>query len=91
MSAQRRTVAFMVRLSGPGNRGSNSARLDAGLREVDEVDEPALAARAGLELRIKSNWAGSFFNWSDDDSQSNWGDGRSAQPYETLVVTCRPW
>lgn len=30
-------------------------------------------------LRESSNWRGSFFNWNDDFSLSDWSDGRSAR------------
>jgi len=30
-------------------------------------------------LMFGSNWSGSFFNWNDDYSQSDWGDGTSAR------------
>lgn len=30
-------------------------------------------------LKLDSNWSGSFFNWNDDYSQSDWGDGTSAR------------
>jgi len=30
-------------------------------------------------LKLDSNWSGSFFNWNDDYSQSDWGDGSSAR------------
>ncbi|MDP6946835.1 MAG: hypothetical protein QF464_21980, partial [Myxococcota bacterium] len=30
-------------------------------------------------LREESKWGGSFFNWNDDYSLSDWGDGRSAK------------
>ncbi|MGB0591865.1 MAG: hypothetical protein ACPGU1_19470 [Myxococcota bacterium] len=32
-----------------------------------------------LTLRLESKWSGSFFNWNDDYSQSDWGDGQSAR------------
>jgi hypothetical protein len=32
-----------------------------------------------VTLRAESNWNGSFFNWNDDYSQSDWGDGTSAR------------
>ena len=32
-----------------------------------------------LDLRLGSKWSGSFFNWNDDYSQSEWGDGQSAR------------
>jgi hypothetical protein len=32
-----------------------------------------------VQLREDSNWSGSFFNWNDDFSQSDWSDGRSAR------------
>jgi len=32
-----------------------------------------------LDLRTESNWSGSFFNWNDDYSLSDWGDGQSAR------------
>ena len=31
------------------------------------------------DLKLNSNWSGSFFNWNDDYSQSDWGDGSSAR------------
>jgi hypothetical protein len=31
------------------------------------------------DLKSQSNWTGSFFNWNDDYSQSEWGDGQSAR------------
>ena len=32
-----------------------------------------------VQLRDESNWGGSFFNWNDDYSLSEWSDGSSAQ------------
>ena len=32
-----------------------------------------------IRLRDDSKWSGRFFNWNDDYSQSEWGDGRSAR------------
>ncbi len=32
-----------------------------------------------VTLRAESNWNGSFFNWNDDYSLSDWGDGISAR------------
>ena len=32
-----------------------------------------------VNLRNNSSWSGSFFNWNDDYSQSDWGDGQSAR------------
>ena len=32
-----------------------------------------------VALKADSNWSGSFFNWNDDYSQSDWGDGSSAR------------
>ena len=32
-----------------------------------------------VTLKEESNWSGRFFNWNDDYSQSEWGDGRSAR------------
>jgi len=32
-----------------------------------------------LALKENSNWGGSFFNWNDDFTGSEWGDGRSAR------------
>ena len=31
------------------------------------------------DLKLSSNWSGSFFNWNDDYSLSDWGDGSSAR------------
>ncbi|MGB0590688.1 MAG: hypothetical protein ACPGU1_13500 [Myxococcota bacterium] len=38
--------------------------------------EPSEALK---NLKLDSNWSGSFFNWNDDYSQSDWGDGSSAR------------
>ena len=32
-----------------------------------------------LALKENSNWGGSFFNWNDDFTGSDYGDGRSAR------------
>jgi hypothetical protein len=31
------------------------------------------------DLKLDSNWSGSFFNWNDDYSESDWADGHSAR------------
>jgi hypothetical protein len=36
-------------------------------------------SEAMKNLKLNSNWAGSFFNWNDDYSLSSWGDGSSAR------------
>ncbi|MEE2758294.1 MAG: hypothetical protein VYA30_16665 [Myxococcota bacterium] len=35
--------------------------------------------QAIIDLVENSDWRGSFFNWNDDFSESEWGDGRSAR------------
>ena len=32
-----------------------------------------------VDLKERSNWGGSFFNWNDDYSLSDWGEGSSAR------------
>jgi len=32
-----------------------------------------------VKLDADTNWSGSFFNWNDDYSQSDWGDGTGAR------------
>ena len=39
----------------------------------------AVVPESLVKLREESNWGGSFFNWNDDYSQSDWGDGQSAR------------
>ena len=40
------------------------------------MSEPSDALK---DLKLNSNWSGSFFNWNDDYSLSDWGDGSSAR------------
>lgn len=40
------------------------------------MSEPSEALK---NLKLSSNWSGSFFNWNDDYSLSDWGDGSSAR------------
>lgn len=49
---------------------ASAKRFQAIMREPSE---------ALKDLKLSSNWSGSFFNWNDDYSLSDWGDGSSAR------------
>lgn len=61
------------------SEGSDAGRLcmqASAIRfETIMKDPPAELAK----LRDETNWSGSFFNWNDDYSKSDWGDGSGAR------------